>query len=251
MLTLISFVIGSIVGSFYNVCIYRLPNDLDVVSKSSFCTSCKYKIPFYLNIPIISYILNFGKCKNCKNKISISYLIVEVLTASLFVYAYMLYGISFNSLAFIIFYSGLLIIFFTDLKYYLILDKITIPLSIVGLVFTFFNFNPFDVDILSSLLGGAVGYLVIYIIRFLFFKIRKVEGMGLGDAKLFLMIGIWLGIKSIYLILASSALVGAVVGSLIIYFYKKDKDFQIPYGCFIVIASALYPYLGSLFYNLI
>lgn len=251
MLTLISFVIGSIVGSFYNVCIYRLPNDLDVVSKSSFCTSCKYKIPFYLNIPIISYILNFGKCKNCKNKISISYLIVEVLTASLFVYAYMLYGISFNSLAFIIFYSGLLIIFFTDLKYYLILDKITIPLSIVGLVFTFFNFNPFDVDILSSLLGGAVGYLIIYIIRFLFFKIRKVEGMGLGDAKLFLMIGIWLGIKSIYLILASSALVGAVVGLLIIYFYKKDKDFQIPYGCFIVIASALYPYLGSLFYNLI
>ena len=251
MLTLISFVIGSIVGSFYNVCIYRLPSDLDVVSKSSFCTSCKYKIPFYLNIPIISYILNFGKCKNCKNKISISYLIVEVLTASLFVYAYMLHGISFNSLAFIIFYSGLLIIFFTDLKYYLILDKITIPLSIVGLVFTFFNFNPFNVDILSSLLGGAVGYLVIYIIRFLFFKIRKVEGMGLGDAKLFLVIGIWLGIKSIYLILASSALVGAIVGSLIIYFYKKDKDFQIPYGCFIVIASALYPYLGSLFYNLI
>ena len=251
MLTFISFVIGSIVGSFYNVCIYRIPNDLDVVSKSSFCTSCKYKIPFYLNIPIISYILNFGKCKNCKNKISISYLVVEVLTASLFVYAYMLYGISFNSLAFIIFYSGLLIIFFTDFKYYLILDKITIPLSIVGLVFTFFNFNPFDVDILSSLMGGAVGYLVIYIIRFLFFKIRKVEGMGLGDAKLFLMIGIWLGIKSIYLILASSALVGAIVGSLIIYFYKKDKDFQIPYGCFIVIASALYPYLGSLFYNLI
>jgi len=251
VLTFISFVIGSIVGSFYNVCIYRLPNDLDVVSKSSFCTSCKYKIPFYLNIPIISYILNFGKCKNCKNKISISYLVVEVLTASLFVYAYMLYGISFNSLAFIIFYSGLLIIFFTDFKYYLILDKITIPLSIVGLVFTFFNFNPFDVDILSSLMGGVVGYLVIYIIRFLFFKIRKVEGMGLGDAKLFLMIGIWLGIKSIYLILASSALVGAIVGSLIIYFYKKDKDFQIPYGCFIVIASALYPYLGSLFYNLI
>jgi leader peptidase (prepilin peptidase)/N-methyltransferase len=251
VLTFISFVIGSIAGSFYNVCIYRLPNDLDVVSKSSFCTSCKYKIPFYLNIPIISYILNFGKCKNCKNKISISYLVVEVLTASLFVYAYMLYGVSFNSLAFIIFYSGLLIIFFTDFKYYLILDKITIPLSIVGLVFTFFNFNPFDVDILSSLMGGAVGYLVIYIIRFLFFKIRKVEGMGLGDAKLFLMIGIWLGIKSIYLILASSALVGAIVGSLIIYFYKKDKDFQIPYGCFIVIASALYPYLGSLFYNLI
>ena len=75
--------------------------------------------------------------------------------------------------------------------------------------------------------------------------------MGLGDAKLFLMVGIWLGIKSIYLILASSALVGALVGILIIYIYKKDRNFQIPYGCFIVIASALYPKLGSLFYNMI
>ena len=103
----------------------------------------------------------------------------------------------------------------------------------------------------ESIIGGIVGYLIIYIIRYLFFKIRKVEGMGLGDAKLFLMIGMWLGIKSIYLILASSAIVGAIIGMLIIYIYKKDKNFQIPYGCFIVIATALYPDLGSLFYNMI
>lgn len=251
MLTIILFVIGSIFGSFYNVCIYRLPNDLDIISKNSFCTSCKYKIPFFLNIPIISYLFNFGKCRNCKSKISVSYLIVEILTASLFAYAYTIYGFSLKTLAYIIFYSSLLIIFFTDLKYYLILDKITIPLSIVGLIFTFLGDNPFNINILNSLIAGVVGYSVIYIIRFLFFKIRKIEGMGLGDAKLFLMIGIWLGIKSIYLILASSALIGAIVGSLIIYFYKKDNNFQIPYGCFIVVASALYPELGSLFYNLI
>ena len=251
MLTITLFVIGSIFGSFYNVCIYRLSNDLDIISKNSFCTTCKYKIPYYLNIPIISYVLNFGKCKNCKSKISISYLIVEILAASIFAYAYVLHGFSFETLAYIIFYSSLLIIFFTDFKYYLILDKITIPLSILGLILTFFNYNPFNDNILTSTIGAIIGYLVIYIIRFLFFKIKKVEGMGLGDAKLFLMIGAWFGIKSIYLILASSALVGAIVGSLIIYFYKKDKDFQIPYGCFIVIAAALYPDLGSLFYNLI
>ena len=251
MLTLSLFIIGSIFGSFYNVCIYRLPNDLDVISKRSFCTTCKYKIPFYLNVPVISYIINLGKCKNCKSKINISYPVVEILTALLFVYAYNLYGLNIKTLAYIIFYSGLLIIFFTDLKYYLILDKITIPLSVLGLIFTFFKYNPFDVNIYSSIIGGLIGYLIIYIIRFLFFKIRKVEGMGLGDAKLFLMVGIWLGVKSIYLILASSAITGAIVGSLIIYFYKKDKDFQIPYGCFIVIASAFYPYLGSAFYNLI
>ena len=143
MLTLSLFIIGSIFGSFYNVCIYRLPNDLDVISKRSFCTTCKYKIPFYLNLPIISYIINLGKCKNCKSKINISYLIVEISTAILFVYAYSLYGLSLKTLAFIIFYSGLLIIFFTDLKYYLILDKITIPLSILGLIFTFFSAQSF------------------------------------------------------------------------------------------------------------
>ena len=251
MLTLLLFLIGSIFGSFYNVCIYRLPNDLDIISKNSFCVSCKYKIPFYLNIPIISYIFNFGKCRNCKSKISPSYLIVELLTAILFVYSFYLFGLSFKFLGFIIFYSSLIIIFFTDFKYYLILDKITYPLSVIGLIFSFFNLNPFNVDIISSILGGLIGYFTIYIIRYLFFKIRKIEGMGLGDAKLFLMVGAWLGIKSIYLILASSALVGAIVGSLIIFIYKKDKNFQIPYGCFIVIASALYPDLGSLFYNLI
>ena len=251
MLTLLLFLIGSIFGSFYNVCIYRLPNDLDIISKNSFCVSCKYKIPFYLNIPIISYIFNFGKCRNCKSKISPSYLIVELLTAILFVYSFSLYGLSFKFLGFIIFYSSLIIIFFTDFKYYLILDKITYPLSVIGLIFSFLNLNPFNVDIISSILGGVIGYFTIYIIRYLFFKIRKIEGMGLGDAKLFLMVGAWLGIKSIYLILASSALVGAIVGSLIIFIYKKDKNFQIPYGCFIVVASALYPDLGSLFYNLI
>ena len=251
MLSILLFIIGGIFGSFYNVCIYRLPNNLDIVSKNSFCIKCKYKIPFYLNIPIVSYIFNLGRCRNCKNKISISYLIVELFTAILFVYSYRLYGLNFEFIGYIIFYSSLIIIFFTDLKFYLILDKITIPISIIGLLLTFFNFNPFDVSIYESVIGGVIGYLVIFVIRYLFFKIRKIEGMGLGDAKLFLMIGIWLGIKSIYLILASSAIVGALVGILIIYVYKKDRDFQIPYGCFIVIASALYPKLGSLFYNMI
>ena len=250
MLTIYLFLLGSIFGSFYNVCIYRLPNELDIISKNSFCTTCKYKIPFYLNIPIISYLINLGKCRNCNSKINISYLIVEILTAILFVFSYVKFGFSFEFVSYIIFYSGLIIIFFTDLKYYLILDKITIPLSIVGIIFTFFNYNPFQTTILDSILGGLIGYAIIYLIRFLFFKIRKIEGMGLGDAKLFLLVGIWLGLKSIYLILASSAIVGAIVGSLVIYFYKKDRNFQIPYGCFIVLASAMYPDFSSLFYNL-
>ena len=251
MLSFFLFILGTIFGSFYNVCIYRLPNDLDIVKKNSFCPSCKYPIPFYLNIPILGYLINLGKCKNCKTKISLSYLIVEVFVGILFVYGYQRFGFNFEYLAYLVFYSALVIIFFTDFKYYLILDKITYPISLVGLVFVFFDLNPFGVSISSSIIGGLIGYGLIYFIRFLFFKIRKIEGMGLGDAKLFLLIGIWLGIKSIYVILASSAIVGALVGIFIILKYKKDKDFQIPYGCFIVLAAALYPDIGSLFYNFI
>ena len=113
---------------------------------------------------------------------------------------------------------------------------------------SFFNLNPFEVSIYSLLL--VVGYIVIFIIRYLFFKIRKIEGMGLGDAKLFLMVGMaWYKINLFNLSKFGSCC--ALVGILIIYIYKKDRNFQIPYGCFIVIASALYPKLGSLFYNMI
>ena len=251
MIPLFLFILGSIFGSFFNVCIYRLPRELDVIKKNSFCPSCKYKIPFYQNIPILTYLFNFGKCKNCKDKINISYFIVELLTALIFLFSYLKYDLSLEFIFFIIFYCSLLIIFFTDLKEYLILDIVTIPVSLIGLCGVFFNFNPFDVNLTESITGGLIGYGIIYIIRFLYFKIRKVEGMGLGDAKLFLLIGIWLGIKSIFLILMISSLIGAIVGSVIIIKYKKSKNFQIPYGCFITFTAALYPYIGQIFYNYI
>ena len=245
------FILGSIFGSFFNVCIYRLPRELDVIKKNSFCPSCKYKIPIYQNIPILTYLFNFGKCKNCKDKINISYFIVELLTALIFLFSYFKYDLSLEFIFFIIFYCSLLIIFFTDLKEYLILDIITIPVSIIGLGGVFLKLNPFGVGLTESIIGGLVGYGVIYLIRFIYFKIRKVEGMGLGDAKLFLLIGIWLGFKSIFLILMFSSLIGAIVGSIIIFKYKKSRDFHIPYGCFITLTAALYPFFGQIFYNYI
>tara|TARA_B100001939_G_scaffold249250_1_gene216290 strand:+ start:832 stop:1587 length:756 start_codon:yes stop_codon:yes gene_type:complete len=251
VIPLFLFILGSIFGSFFNVCIYRLPRELDVIKKNSFCPSCKYKIPFYQNIPILTYLFNFGKCKNCKDKINISYFIVELLTALIFLFSYFKYDLSLEFIFFIIFYCSLLIIFFTDLKEYLILDIITIPVSIIGLGGVFLKFNPFGVGLTESIIGGLVGYGVIYLIRFIYFKIRKVEGMGLGDAKLFLLIGIWLGFKSIFLILMFSSLIGAIVGSIIIFKYKKSRDFQIPYGCFITLTAALYPFFGQIFYNYI
>ena len=147
MIPLFLFILGSIFGSFFNVCIYRLPRELDVIKKNSFCPSCKYKIPFYQNIPIFTYLFNFGKCKNCKDKISISYFIVELFSALIFLFSYLKFGLTLEFVFFIIFYCTLLVIFFTDLKEYLILDIITIPVSLIGLSGVFLNFNPFDVNL--------------------------------------------------------------------------------------------------------
>ena len=136
--------------------------------------------------------------KTVKIKLISVILLLELLAALIFLFSYFKYDLSLEFIFFIIFYCSLLIIFFTDLKEYLILDIITIPVSIIGLGGVFLKFNPFGVGLTESIIGGLVGYGVIYLIRFMYFKIRKVEGMGLGDAKLFLLIGIWLGFKSIF-----------------------------------------------------
>ena len=133
MLQTFLFVLGIIFGSFFNVCIYRLPKDIGL-NKNSSCTSCKQKINYYHNIPIFSYLFLKGKCSYCKKKISIFYPIVELITGLTFLISYKIYGISYEFIFFIIFYSSLIIIFFTDLNEFLILDKISLPIGYLGLI---------------------------------------------------------------------------------------------------------------------
>ena len=243
-------VLGALWGSFANVCIYRLPLEKGVVSGRSFCPKCKNLITWKDNIPIISFLFLKGKCRYCNKKISLQYVLVETISILFFLIIYILYGISITTLLLLILSLSFLIIFFIDFKHYIIPNVLTFSMMSLGFIKSFLpSLHPMFPNYINSLIGGIFGYGIIWSIIFFYKQIRKKEGMGLGDAKLFLMVGIWLGIKSIYLILASSAITGAIIGSLIIYIYKKDKDFQIPYGCFIVIASALYPYLGSVFYN--
>ena len=250
MLQAFLFVLGMIFGSFFNVCIYRLPKDIGL-NKNSSCTSCKQKINYYHNIPIFSYLFLKGKCSYCKKKISIFYPIVELITGLTFLISYKIYGISYEFIFFIIFYSSLLIIFFTDLNEFLILDKISLPIGYLGLITSIIKLNPFNITFIESLIGAIAGYLLIFLIRFLYLKIRKIEGMGLGDAKLFFLIGAWFGYQSIFYILFFSSLVGSLIGIFIILKYKKKARYQLPYGCFIVLTAYTYPLLGNYFFNLI
>ena len=244
------FIFGTIIGSFYNVCIYRLPKDQDIFLKSSHCRECKQHIKWYYNIPLIGYLLLLGKCSSCKKKISFQYPLVELITGLLFVCAYSLNGLSFFTAITILFYSALLIIFFTDFNEYLILDVITFPFTIIGLGISLLQINPFAVTIVESLLGSIIGFSVLYLIRWFYLKYRNIEGMGLGDAKLLLFLGSWLGIKSILFVLLISS-ISALIVAIPTILITKNNRFPIPYGCFIVCSSGLYPLFEDTFYKLL
>ena len=132
MLFILFIILGAIWGSFANVCIYRLPNSMGVVLKSSFCPSCKDNIRWFNNIPIISFILLQGKCRSCKQAIDKQYLIVELITSLSFVTIYYFFGLTITSLLLLILFVFFIIIFFIDLKHFIIPDSLTFPLMIIG-----------------------------------------------------------------------------------------------------------------------
>ena len=242
MFYLAAFVLGGIWGSFCNVCIYRLPNNDSVVTKRSFCRSCKNKIKWYDNIPLLSFIFLRGKCRTCNNKISSQYFLVELISAISFLFIYFIYGLSVTTLLLIILSIFFIIIFFIDLKHYIIPNELTFPLMLIGFIKSFdpnLNQTIFP-NYINSLLGGFFGYAVIWLIIFLYKKIRNKEGMGLGDAKLMAVVGFWFGWASIpFTIFISSAVaLVLVIPSLI----KKTRNMsaQIPFGPYIIIGCIIY-----------
>ena len=242
MFYLAAFVLGGIWGSFCNVCIYRLPDNDSVITGRSFCRSCKNKIKWYDNIPLLSFIFLRGKCRSCNNKISSQYFLVELISAVSFLFIYFIYGLSVTTLLLIILSIFFIIIFFIDLKHYIIPNELTFPLMLIGFIKSFdpnLNQTIFP-NYINSLLGGFFGYAVIWLIIFFYKKVRNKEGMGLGDAKLMAVVGFWFGWASIpFTIFISSAVaLVLVIPSLI----KKTRNMsaQIPFGPYIIIGCIIY-----------
>ena len=242
MLYLAFFVLGSIWGSFSNVCIYRIPNNKSVIINRSYCPKCKNKISWFDNIPFLSFVLLKGKCRNCNKAIGLQYFIVELLSAVSFVIIYHFYGISITSLLLLILSIYFIIIFFIDLKHLIIPNSLTFSLMFLGFIK---SFDPnLDKTIfpnyINSLIGGIFGYSIIWLIVFVYKKIRKKEGMGLGDAKLLGAIGFWFGCVSIpfTIFLSSVASLIFVVPSII----NKSRNMasQIPFGPYIIIGCIIY-----------
>ena len=234
-------ILGGLWGSFANVCIYRLPINKGVVSGRSFCPNCKKLITWKDNIPIISFLFLNGKCRNCKKKISSQYLLIELITIVHFLVIYYLFGITITTLLFLVLGLSFIIIFFIDLKHYIIPNVLTFSLMIIGFIKSFDpNLNPIFPNFINSLIGGIFGYFVIWSIIYFYKQVRKKEGMGLGDAKLLSAIGFWFGWISIPFVIFLSSIIALlfVIPSLI----KKSKKLssQIPFGPYIIIGTLIY-----------
>ena len=234
-------ILGALWGSFANVCIFRLPGEKGVVSGRSYCPKCENKIAWYDNIPIISFFLLRGKCRSCKTSISIQYAIVEAINIISFVTIYYFFGISITTILLMILSLSFLIIFFIDLKHFIIPNVLTFPMMFVGFIKSFDpNLHSLFPNYLNSLIGGLLGYGIIWAIIYFYKQVRKKEGMGLGDAKLLAVIGFWFGWISIPFVLFFSSVIALlwVVPDLI----KKSKKLtsQIPFGPYIILGLILF-----------
>ena len=233
--------LGGIFGSFANVCIYRLPIEQNVIYGRSFCPECKKKIAWFDNIPIISFIILKAKCRNCEFKISLNYFIVESLSILFFCVIFIFFGISLTTLLLWLLYLSFVIIFFIDLKHFIIPNEITFPLMALGFVKSFDpNINSIFPNYLNSLIGGLIGYLIIYLIIFFYKYVRKKEGMGLGDAKLFAVIGFWFGWISIPFIIFLSSIIALISISPNLINKSKNISSEIPFGPYIIIATLVF-----------
>ncbi|WP_179632165.1 prepilin peptidase [Clostridium peptidivorans] len=230
---LIIFILGIIIGSFLNVCIYRIPKEESILYPPSHCTSCKGKLKSYDLIPILSYILLKGRCRYCREKVSIRYPMIEFLTGILYVLVYIKYGVTLETIKYIIMVSILIVIGMIDLDTTNVYFKTTLTGFIVAVTFLALHVYmglPVINYIYGSIIGGGTLSLIILITK---------GGMGWGDAEICSVCGLFLGFKLTLLMLFLSFIIGSVIGLALIALKKKTRKDYVPFGPFIVVASII------------
>ena len=226
----IAFIFGTIIGSFLNVCIYRIPEGKSVIYPSSHCPECGKRIKWYDNIPVISYLILRGKCRNCGEKISIQYPLIEFLTGILTAGIVYRYGISSVSLYFLTLTYTLIVVSMIDLKMMLVPVKPCYFAMVAGILL-----SPF-VPVISfkdSVSGASFGAGIILFIIETYYIFTGKEGMGYGDANIMAIIGAFLGWEKVLLTIFFASLIGSVVGVTIMVARGKDTKFALPFGPFL------------------
>ncbi len=237
------------VGSFLNVCIYRLPREESILSPRSHCPHCRKSLAWYDNVPLVSYLILKGKCRYCGGRIRARYFIVEFLTALLFLLLLGKFGLSFELPIYLIFTCGLIIATFTDFEHWIIPDVVTYPGIILGLILstvypdlqrTALHWSKVCTGswegLLASLLGAISGGAFLYLVGTIGEKVAKKEAMGGGDVKLIAVVGAFLGWQLVALTIFLSALSGSLVG--IVQKLKKGESY-IPYGPYLALGAII------------
>jgi len=250
------FVFGLIIGSFLNVCIYRLPRGESVVRPRSHCPHCGSVVAGYDNIPMVSYLLLRGRCRKCRARISPVYLLVELATGLLFLFLYLELGLSLTLLKFAVFSALLLVLVVTDWQTRLLPDRVTFPGMALGLLLSLIvpvddgaaallarmagaDGLPWQITSpLDSILGAAAGGGLLYGLAEAYYRLRRREGLGLGDVKMMAMTGFFLGPKLVLLSIWFASVAGALLGGAFILISRKDwRAFEIPFGAFLGVAA--------------
>jgi len=238
----LAFIFGSVVGSFLNVCICRLPEGLSIVSPPSRCPVCKRHIPFYANIPILSFLLLRGRCGKCKSPISIQYPFVEALTGLAAVALFYRYGPDWRIIIPFFFLCALIVSAFIDIRHKIILNVITLPGVIIGFAASFFMPLPGVVDSLTGIvLGGGILIAIALVYHFVTGK----EGMGVGDIKFLAMIGAFIGWKGVVFTLFTASIVGSVAGIVVMVLFSRSSKYALPFGPFLALGGTIYFFYGA------
>ena len=236
-----AFILGAVIGSFLNVCIYRIPAGESIVSPPSRCPQCGAGIRWYQNVPILSWLFLRGRCAACKTSISARYPLNEALTGLLFALVIYSFGFSPATLVYWLLAAALVVITFIDLDHQIIPDVISLPGIVVGFLCSFFiPWVGWLDSLLGILLGGGILMLIAYGYEFL----AKREGMGGGDIKLLAMLGAFLGWKAIFPIVFLASFAGTLIGVPLMLLQKKDGKLALPFGPFLALAAIIYLLYG-------
>jgi leader peptidase (prepilin peptidase)/N-methyltransferase len=226
---------GLAIGSFLNVCIYRLPRRMSIVSPPSRCSACGHRLSWFENIPLVSYMVLRGRCCSCRAPVSLQYPIVELITAAMFAGLWWYYGPDLLLVPRLLLGCALIVLFFVDLEHQLLPNAITLPGILIGFVFSLLT----EPGWISSLLGVLLGGGVLYATAEGYYRIRGEEGLGMGDVKMLAMIGAFLGWQLTLVTLFMASFAGSNIGGLLILFGGGGMKTALPFGTFLALGAAI------------
>jgi leader peptidase (prepilin peptidase)/N-methyltransferase len=237
--------LGLAVGSFLNVCIHRLPRNQSLNSPPSRCPSCEYRLRWFDNIPVLSYVLLGGRCRKCRAPISIRYPVVELITMALFIIHGVVFGWSALLVPRLVFACAMVVLFAIDLEHQLLPNVITLPGIVVGVIAS----AVLPPGIVDALIGVLIGGGVLWLIGEAYFRYSGQEGMGGGDVKMLAMIGAFLGWKLVLVTLVLSSVAGSLMGLAVIAFRKGGMKYALPYGTFLALGALVASLAGETIVN--